>query len=176
MFPKVLRLIGEGGERVDDLESIYKAYFEDVRRYALRLSRDEKKAEELTSDVFFRAMNSLHRFRGDCSIYTWLCQIAKNLWLDRLRSEKRFSEKELPETLPDETDFEQQLADTDTAWRLHRILHTLPEPYKEVFSLRVFGELSFKRIGLLFGKSENWACVTFHRAKSKVQEQWEESK
>ena len=76
MFPKFLRLIGEGGERVDDLESIYKAYFEDVRRYALRLSRDEKKAEELTSDVFFRAMNSLHRFRGDCSVYTWLCQIA----------------------------------------------------------------------------------------------------
>ena len=160
---------------MNDLEGIYRTYFEDVRRYALRLCRNENRADELTADVFFRAMNSLDRFRGDCSVYAWLCQIAKNLWMDRCRADKRFSD-ELPEDLPSGEDFEQDLADADTAWRLHRILHTLPEPYKEVFSLRVFGELSFERIGALFGKSGNWACVTFHRAKAKVRDQWEESK
>ena len=70
-----------------DFDGIFRTYFEDVRRYALRLCRDESKADELTADVFFRAMNSLDRFRGDCSVYSWLCQIAKNLWTDRLRAE-----------------------------------------------------------------------------------------
>ena len=84
---------------MNDLEGIYRTYFADVRRYALRLCRDERKADELTADVFFRAMNSLDRFRGDCSVYSWLCQIAKNLWTDRLRAEKCFSD-ELPEVLP----------------------------------------------------------------------------
>ena len=159
-----------------DFDGIFRTYFEDVHRYALRLCRDEHKAEELTADVFFRALNSLDRFRGDCSVYSWLCQIAKNLWTDHCRAERRFTDDGLPDTLPDENDFTQKTEDEDASFRLHRILHSLPEPYKEVFSLRVFGELSFAGIGALFGKSENWACVTFHRAKAKVRKQWEESK
>ena len=50
------------------------------------------------------------------------------------------------------------------------ILHELPEPYKEVFQLRVFGELAFGQIGRIFGKTETWARVTYHRARLKIQE------
>ena len=48
------------------------------------------------------------------------------------------------------------------------------EPYKEVFQLRVFGELSFSQIAAIFGKTESWARVTYHRAKLKIQERMDE--
>ena len=57
---------------------------------------------------------------------------------------------------------------------IHRVLHTLKEPYKEVFSLRVFGQLSFGDIGSLFGRTANWACVTYHRACQKIQAEMED--
>lgn len=60
------------------------------------------------------------------------------------------------------------LADKELAFSIHQKLHDIKEPYKEVFTLRVFGELSFKQIGMLFGKSEHWACVSFHRAKDMI--------
>lgn len=66
--------------------------------------------------------------------------------------------------------FAQVIEDKETAFQVHKILHELREPYKEVFSLRVFGELSFREIGELFQKSEHWACVTYHRAKSMIRE------
>ncbi len=65
--------------------------------------------------------------------------------------------------------FAEILADKESALQVHKILHKLREPYKEIFSLRIFGELSFQEIGMLFGKSEHWACVTYHRAKKMVQ-------
>ena len=70
---------------------------------------------------------------------------------------------------------EESLADADTSLRIHRVLHNLDEPYKEVFQLRVFGELSFKEIGSIFGKTETWARVTFHRARMMVKERMEKS-
>ncbi len=51
---------------------------------------------------------------------------------------------------------------------IHRLLHCLDEPYKEIFSLRVFAELSFREIGDIFGNSENWARTAFFRAKKKL--------
>ena len=71
-------------------------------------------------------------------------------------------------------DFADDLDDRDTALRIHKILHTLKEPYKEVFSLRVFGELSFEDIGKLFSKSAGWARVTYYRAKMMILHEMEE--
>ena len=59
--------------------------------------------------------------------------------------------------------------------RIRKVLHQLPEPYKEVFLWRVFAELSFKEIGQMFGKTHNWACVTYHRAKAMVRQRLEEN-
>ena len=100
---------------------------------------------------------------------TWLCAIAKNYWLDEKRRGKR------TEAMPEEmTDLgsgpEQAAVDRDSSFRIHMALHQLEEPYREVFELRVFGELSFREIGMIFSKTENWARVTYHRARLKLQE------
>ena len=63
------------------------------------------------------------------------------------------------------------LAEDITQETFFRALQRLDEPYKEVFSLRTFSELSFKEIGNMFGKNDNWARVIYHRAKLKVKEE-----
>ena len=158
-----------------DFDGLYRAYFTDVFRYLRRLTGDADLAEELTSETFFKAMQALDGFRGDCDIRVWLCQIAKNCYYSYCKKHSRL----LP--LPQEEDAllepspspEESLADESDAMEIHRLLHALPEPYKEVFLLRCFGELSFKQIGTLFGKTENWACVTYHRARSKIKDEME---
>ena len=153
-----------------DFEQIYQAYCGDVFRYLRRLTGDEGMAEELTAETFLRALSSLGQYKGESSIKVWLCQIGKNIYYSHLRKNGRVQPVETPETEPeDPLDMAQALTDKDDAMRIHALLHRLEEPYKEVFSLRVFGELSFKEIGRLFDKTENWACVTFYRAKQKIQ-------
>ena len=154
----------------DRFEAIYTAYFTRVYHYALRLCKNETEAEELTSDVFIKALGRIDSFRGECDIFSWLCSIAKNCYISKLRREKPRADAEELETVADSVSIADMLEDSDTAMRLHERLHTLDEPYKEVFSLRVFGELSFKQIAHLFGKTENWACVTYHRARAKLTE------
>ena len=107
-------------------------------------------------------------FREDSKILTWLCAIAGNLFADECR--KRSRSAELTEEIVSGDDFTKEVADSDLSFRVHVVLHSLEEPYKEVFGLRVFGELSFSAIGALFGKTETWARVTYHRARLKIQE------
>lgn len=150
-------------------EKIYKEYFEDVYKYLRGLTANESLSQELTSDTFFKAMKSINEFRGDCDVRVWLCQIAKNTYLSYLRKQNReVSLEENEEILLAKEDIEQLLVNKDLAFKIHQKLHELKEPYKEVFSLRVFGELSFKAIAMIFGKTEHWACVTFHRAKEMI--------
>ncbi|MFY9271644.1 MAG: sigma-70 family RNA polymerase sigma factor, partial [Thermacetogeniaceae bacterium] len=103
-------------------------------------------------------------------IRVWLCQIAKNCYCSYLRKNGRVQTAELLPEIKDTTDIEALIISSEEKMEIHRLLHKLDEPYKEVFSLRVFGELSFKEIGALFDKSENWACVTYHRSRKKIQE------
>ena len=158
-----------------DFEKIYRTYFTDVELYLRAICRDEHLAEELTEQVFFQALKALPNFRGDCDIRTWLCAMAKNCYLSHLRKTKPsedISEIQIPD--PGKT-IEERVEDKDQAMAIHRVLHTLPEPYKEVFSLRVFSQLSFEDIGSIFGRTANWACVTYHRAKQKITKEMEES-
>lgn len=150
-----------------DFEEVYRLYFADVYKYVLALSRDAAAAEEITQETFFRALSTIGTFRGDCQLRVWLCQIARNLYTDHCRERRRFRD-----SLAEAGDggIEEGFADRDTAKRLHTLLHALPEPYKEVFSLRTFGELPFVDIGALFGKSESWARVTYFRARQKLKE------
>lgn len=157
-----------------DFERIYREQFEPVYRYALALTRDAHAAEELTQECFFKALQAIDGFRGDCSLKTWLCGIAKNAFLSERRRKQPEPLDEQPERADEGATPELQTLQRDESLRLHRLLHELPEPYKEVFSLRVFGQLSFRDIGELFGKTENWACVVYHRARGKIQAKWEE--
>jgi len=162
---------------LEKIEELYNDYFHDVYLYIRSLSADEHLAEDITQETFFKALKSIDSFRGDCDIRVWLCQIAKNLLYTHYKKAKRFTGDEIPDTMPDTTlSVEEQLADSQQSAAIHRILHSMAEPYKEVFTLRVFGELSFRQIGELFGKTESWARVTFHRAKLKIIEELEEQK
>lgn len=156
-----------------EFEKIYTTYFRDVFLYIRRLSNDGHIAEEITSETFFKAMNSLDSFRGDCDIRVWLCQIAKNCYYSYLKKVGRTDSIEDIEIAEQGVSLEERLSQQDQAVQIQKILHDIPDPYKEVFMWRVFAELSFKQIGQIFSKSENWACVTYHRARKKIKERLE---
>ena len=153
-------------------EQLYEACYMRVFSYVMTLTRDRHQAEEITQETFFRAFSKLNSFRGESDEVTWLCAIARNLAVDEQRRQGRFGE--LPEeTVAREKAVEQTAVEKDDSFRVHMALHALEEPYREVFELRVFGELSFAQIGRIFRKTENWARVTFHRARAKLKERME---
>ncbi len=156
-----------------DFDKLYETCYMQVYSYLMTLCRDCQMAEELTQETFFKAMKAKEKsaFHEKAKELTWLCAIAKNLYADECRKQKR--QEELSAELPDQSDFIEQSANSELSFQIHQVLHTLEEPYKEVFQLRVFGELSFAKIAILFGKTENWARVTYHRAKLKIQERME---
>ena len=160
-----------------EFEEAYRKYFNDVYLYVRRLSGDEHIAEEITSDTFYKALYSINKFRGDCDIRVWLCQIAKNCYLSYIKRNSRLllvDDCEFPEVAdPSEGPLE-QIEKREQALRIEKILGAMPEPYREVFGWRVYGEKSFKEIGSMFGKNENWACVTYHRARKKILDALEE--
>ncbi|HHY69298.1 MAG TPA: RNA polymerase sigma factor [Bacillota bacterium] len=152
-----------------DFEKIYSEYYDTVFQYALSLCRDEQWAEEITQDAFFKALKSIDTFRGECKLSVWLCQIAKNTFYTAAKRQQRQVDYPL-ELIPAEETIEQKLLYKEAALQIHKQLHSLDQPYKEVFWMRTFGELSFKEIGILFGKTESWARVTYHRAKVRIKE------
>lgn len=159
-------------------EEIYQRYFKDVFLFLKGLTKDEHLAEELTEETFFKALEALDSFHGESDIRVWLCQIAKNLYFSYLRKNKKQlsleEQEEINEFSHHVKTVEEQFINKEEAMRIHCILHDMKEPYKEVFSLRVFGELSFKQIGSIFEKTENWACVTYHRARLMLRQKMEE--
>lgn len=157
-----------------EFEQVYEHYFADVYKYALSLCRNDALAEDITQETFFKALRKIDQFKGDCQLRVWLCQIAKNTYFT-LRNSPKYREtteaSHLEWGIVPSSSIEHSLVDGEAAWALHQRLHRMAEPYKEVFSLRVFGELSFVQIAELFGKTESWARVTFHRAKLKLREE-----
>ncbi len=157
-----------------DFEEIYRRYFGDVYRYLLRLSGSETAAEDITSETFLRAMQALPRFRGDCDVRVWLCRIARNTYFSTRRDpDNQPMEEPGEERAGSAPSPEEETLRREEGRRLRQLLHGLEEPYREVFLWRHYGDLSFREIGQLFGKSENWACVTYHRARGKLRKEWE---
>ena len=149
-------------------EEVLCAEYESVYRYVLALCRSEADAQDITQETFLRAMKASNGFAGNSSLYTWLCSIARNLWTDRCRRSRK--EGEMPEDVDSGISIEQQIEDKDLSLHIHRKLHQIPEPYREVFTLRVFGQLSFREIADLFSRTENWTRVTCHRARKMIVE------
>lgn len=153
---------------MDKFEALYQEYVLDIYHFCLSLCGNELLAEDITQETFFKALQNIDRFRGECSVKTWLFRIAQNEWITRCRKNKKLTSLEGQPEPSGEGDLETSFADRDTARALHKKLHHLQEPYKEVFTLRVFGELPFAQIAELFGKSESWAKMTYYRAKQKL--------
>ena len=156
-------------------EKLYEAFYMKVFSYVMTLTNNQDEAMEITQETFFRAISTSQTFRGESKSYTWLCAIAKNLFIDEKRRHSRLEEVPLEDQPDTGKSFENSMMDSDTSIRIHRILHEMEEPYKEVFQLRVFGELAFKEIGSIFGKTETWARVTYHRARIMIKERMEKS-
>ena len=156
-----------------DYEKLYNAYYMQVYSYAITLTKNPEQAEEITQHTFVKAMSSKSKYGGKSSELTWLCAIAKNLYYDEIRRKQKLTKIEGVDNIPSSDDLEKAVSDADAAFRIHMVLHELEEPYKEVFQLRVFGELSFSQIASIFEKTESWARVTYHRARLKIKERME---
>ena len=149
-------------------KDVYEEYGRPVYRFLLSLTGDEDIAGELLQETFYQAFLHFDRFEGRCSVYTWLCQIGRNAWYKECRRKKRFQEEDLevmedPRPSPEHTAVQKDMQE-----RIRKAVYKLEEPYQSVFILRVYGEHRYADIGALHKKSENWARVTFYRAKSQV--------
>lgn len=171
--------IHAGGDKVtgEEFQKIYQLYFKDVYYYILSLSRNERLAEDITSETFLKALNAIDKFRGETKLRVWLCQIAKNEYFSYLRKNERIDLRENLDDIIKKEDayiIENDIVSRDEFARINGIIDSsLREPYSEVFRLRVYQELSFKEIGELFNKTDNWACVIYHRARKKIQRELE---
>ena len=144
------------------MEKIYMQNAKLVYGFLLSKCNNPSIAEELTQETFYQAMKGWKGFKGQCAVSTWLCGIAKRQYFTWCRKPKPLPVEEIPAGNEDFTD---ELLDKERRLRIHALLHDLPEPYKEVVTLRTFGDLSHEEIGTLFGKTASWARVTYYRGR-----------
>lgn len=158
----------------DEFEAMSRECAPIVYRFLLSLCGDPDLAEELTSETFYRAYLHIGSFRGECKPETWLCRIAKNTLCRETGRRRRLVPWEQQGDTAADIDLLEDLSDKEQSLKIYRHLHSLDEPYREVFMLRVLGELRFREIAGIYGRSESWAKVTFYRAKDKLIERMEE--
>ena len=156
---------------MQDIKQIYEEYFETVNKYLFCLTRDNDISEELTQETFYKAVQKINTYKGKCKMSVWLCQIAKNLWYDQCRKNKKvinIEENLFDAQAPEST--ESQVISNDEKISLYKKMQKLDEKTREVIYLRITGELSFKEIATILDKTENWARITFYRGKNKLKE------
>ncbi len=156
---------------MQNIEQIYKEYFETVNKYLFCLTHNSDVSEELTQETFVKAVKKIDAYQGKCEISVWLCQIAKNLYYDYLRKNKEnLNIDDYLFDLGEEDNLEDKVIEKEEKAKLHKQMQKLDEKTREVIILRISGELSFKEIGTVMNKTENWARVTFYRGKQKLKE------
>ena len=157
---------------MQDIEKLYEEYFETVNKYLFCLTHNNDVSEELTQETFYRAVKKIDTYKGECKISVWLCQIAKNLWYDECRKTKKIIKSEENDLLNIQAldTIEEQVVANDGKISLYKRMQNLDDKTREVMYLRITGELSFKEIGIILNKTENWARVTFYRGKNKLKE------
>ena len=147
-------------------DQIYQQYAQRVYKFLMSLTGDEDVAEEVLQETFYQAIKNIHKYDGSCKITTWLCAIAKNQLLVYRRKNPITEEYDNDSQQTPST--EDQVIQSIQKADLLKLIHTFNEPFREILYLRIFGELSFREIGEIFGKTENWARVTFYRSKEKL--------
>ena len=151
-------------------DEIYDLYAEKLYYYCFKLTKDTYMAEDLTQTTFLKAIEKLHTFKNQSSVFTWLCTIAKNEFINELNKNKRLSYEKILDIYheDDVTNVEDIVLSRHTIRKLARIIKNLDEPFRDIFILRVYNEMSFKEIGSLINKSDIWARVNYHRAREKI--------
>lgn len=156
-----------------DMESVYREYADLVYRFLYSYTHDVEWSQELMQETFLRAVKSISRYDGSCKLSVWLCQIAKHVLYQEFRKKKRVVTVELTDYLPDASApcGEASVLRQEGKIELYRAIHHLPELEREVVLYRITGELSFREIGAILGKSENWSRTVFYRAKQKIKKE-----
>lgn len=152
-----------------NFDDIYKKYYSSLNKYLISLTKNEDLAEELTQETFFKALKNINKYDEKYKMLTWLCEIGKNTYYSLYKKNKKLEAID-DSVLDDESEIIDKIIDSETNKELLRLVHSLDEPYKEVFTLRTFGELSFKEISDIFSKTESWARIVYYRSKLKIKE------
>lgn len=158
------------------MEEIYYEYSKFVYGYLLSLTKNNEIANELTQETFYSAIKNINKFRNDSSVKTWLYKIAKNKYIDYYKKNKKIKEININEISENDTRYlsentlEENFQNKQQIIDIYKKIHKLDENSKEVVFLRLIGELNYKEIGNIMGKSEEWARVTFYRAKIRIRE------
>lgn len=159
---------------MQNMEEIYKEYYITVYKYLFCLTQNKDISEELTQETFSIAVEDIKKFRGECKLSVWLCQIAKHLWYKELKKSKKNVNVPLEEIkdyiLYDES-LEEIIFEKEEKLKLFKDMQKLDEKSREVMYLRMVGNLSYEEIGEVLGKTGNWARVTFYRSKQKIREE-----
>lgn len=155
---------------MQNMDEIYEECFETVYKYLFCLTHNSDISEELTQETFYRAVKKIDTYNGKCKISVWLCQIAKHLWYNQCRKNKRIVDTDETFDIEDPQNLEEQIIAGEEKVSLYKKMQNLDEKTREVMYLRITGELSFKEIGEILRKTENWTRVTFYRGKSKLKE------
>ena len=157
------------------MDDVYREYSNMIFRYLLTLCGDEHLAEELTQETFYQAVRSADRYDGTCKVTTWLCAIAKNKWKEHLRRHPSTVplEESLLETGPGVAGAEDTFLSRTGEIEVHKAIHRLADPVREVIQLRLLGGLSFREIAEVMDRTEEWARVTYYRGKLSLRKELE---
>lgn len=158
---------------MQSMDDIYQKYAKTVYKYLISMTQNEDLAEELIQETFYQAVRCIDKYDESCKISTWLCAIAKNQYLSYLRKHPQMEELDEDAGKPIQSAEDEALS-SESRVEYMKLLHLCPEPFREVLYLRIFGTLSFKEIGEIMGKTENWARVTYYRGKEKLRKDMSE--
>jgi len=162
---------------MQDMDAIYKKYSEIVYKYVFCLTGNEDTAEEIVQETFFVAVKDIHKFRGECKISTWLCQISKYIWYKKLKKQKReIPLNVLQDTLFLEESIEENFLKKERKIQVFKKLQTFDEDTKTVLYLRIFGNFEYDEIAEIMGRTSNWARVVFFRGKQRLKEELQNEK
>ena len=159
---------------MQNIEEIYKEYSITVYKYLFCLTQNRDISEELTQETFAIAVEDIKKFRGECKLSVWLCQIAKHLWYKELKKSKKsvnVSLEEVNDNILYDESLEEIICEKEEKLKLFKDMQKLDEKSREVMYLRMVGNLSYEEIGEILGKTANWSRVTFYRAKQKIREE-----
>ena len=158
---------------MNDIEKIYKEYSVSVYKYLLCLTHDKDISEELTQETFYKAILNVHKFKGECKISVWLCQIAKNLYFNTSKKRKKLESinEEDIRLMPDQNSFEDDIIFNEEREWLYKSIQKLDKVTQDIIYFRIQGNMSFKEIGHVLGKTESWARTNFYRGKQKLKEE-----
>ena len=157
---------------MQNIDEMYNKYSGIVYKYVFCLTGNEDTAEEIVQETFLVAVRDINKFRGECKISTWLCQISKYIWYKRLKKEKKETPLDiLQDSLLIEDSIEENFCDKENKIKLFKKLQELDEDTRNVMYLRIFGNFEYTEIAEIMNKTSNWARVVFFRGKQKLKEE-----